>query len=81
MGVDGLRMKVVGRRRYQKDRTDWKDVARLLRTARALIGSWRCAPGVYRFSSFEEADEWMMRMMIDKRVRPKSKTSPGSPAR
>ena len=37
--------------------------------------------GVYRFSSFEEADAWMTRMMARTHVSRSSTTSSASPAR
>ena len=43
----------------------WADQGRLARTAALLRGGRGLVPrGVYRFSSFEEADSWMTKMMI-----------------
>jgi hypothetical protein len=42
------------------------DQGRLARTAALLRGTPRLAPrGVYRFSSFEEAEAWMNRAMAE----------------
>ena len=51
--------KTVGRRR-----TDGHDPAALQRLLAAVRRTGALVPrGVYRFSSFEEADAWMTRMM------------------
>ena len=56
-------MKVVGRRSVEGH--SLHDANRLLHTARGLRGDLPLAPaGVYRFRSFEEADEWMTRMIV-----------------
>jgi len=69
--------KVVGTRRC--DRTD---AAALQRVLRAVRGTGALVPrGVYRFRTFEEADEWMIRMTARTHVSLKSKTSPGSARR
>lgn len=66
-------MKVVGRRKV--GRTTPEDADRLLRTAWAVRGTDKLVPkGVYRFKSFEEADEWMRRMMVSTYVHLRSKT-------
>jgi hypothetical protein len=56
-------MKSVGRRKIEHpDR--WAEIDRLLETAWALRPTRALVPrGVYRFSSFEEADAWMIRTM------------------
>ncbi|MGH9312678.1 MAG: hypothetical protein ACRD09_16275 [Vicinamibacterales bacterium] len=59
----------------------WDDVARLQTTAARLRGHDALVPrGVYRFSSFEEADTWMMRLSAATHVRHSRKTSPESAA-
>jgi hypothetical protein len=70
-------MKVVGRRKI--GRTTPEDADRLLRTAWAVRGTDKLAPkGVYRFKSFEEADEWMRRTMASTYVHLRSKASSDS---
>lgn len=55
-------MKIVGRRKVGF--TTPEDADRLLRTAWAVRGTYKLVPkGLYRFRSFEEADEWMRRAM------------------
>jgi hypothetical protein len=73
--MDG--MKVVSRRAagYPLD-----DAARLQRTLRGLRGGL-VRRGVYRFSSFEEADAWMMSQIASTAARPNLKTSSVSAAR
>ena len=54
-------MKIVGQRR---SRGAWPDADRLMRTVITLRGSKPFMPkGVYRFRSFEEAQQWAVRMM------------------
>ena len=66
-------MKVVGRRKVGL--TTQEDADRLLHTAWAVRGTDKLVPkGLYRFQSFEEADEWMRRMMASTYVRLRSKT-------
>ncbi|MDP2318302.1 MAG: hypothetical protein Q8O42_03040 [Acidobacteriota bacterium] len=56
-------MKVVGTRHI--DSPPMADQAALARTAQLLRGTARLAPrGVYRFSSFDEADAWMTKMLL-----------------
>lgn len=75
-----MNMKVVGSRRT--DVNSWEDMRILLRTVAALRPSFRLVPrGVYRFHSFEEADQWMLEMMTDTVVRHSSKISLPSAAR
>jgi hypothetical protein len=55
-------VKVVGARRIEGDAI--ADQGRLARSAALLRGTAALAPrGVYRFRSFEEADEWMTTTM------------------
>jgi hypothetical protein len=57
------------------------DQAALARTAAFVRGTVRLVPrGVYRFSSFDEADAWMTRMMIRTHEHPSRKTSSASAA-
>jgi hypothetical protein len=70
-------MKKVGRRRVEGEST-----GALQRTLAGLRATGALVPrGVYRFSSFEEADAWMTRMMARTHASLKSKTSSGSAAR
>jgi hypothetical protein len=56
-----LPMKVVGRRQWGKGLTA---MAPLLRLTLRLRGDKPFLPrGVYRFRSFEESDEWILRML------------------
>jgi len=58
---DKLPMKVVGRRRW---RGGLLATAPLLRLSLALRGDKPFLPrGVYRFRSFEESDEWILKML------------------
>jgi hypothetical protein len=66
-------MKTVGRRRV-----DRKTQGALQRTLAAIRGTGAVVPrGVYRFSSFEEADAWMTRTMA--RTHVSLKPSPHRP--
>jgi hypothetical protein len=70
-------IKVVGRRRIEGG-----ELGRLQRILAAVRGTGRLVPrGVYRFSSFEEADAWMTRMMARTHASHKLKTSSGSAGR
>ncbi len=72
-------MKVVGRRKIGLSTP--ADTDQLLRTAWAIRGTDKLVPrGLYRFSSFEEADEWMTRMMARTYVHLRSRTSDASDA-
>jgi hypothetical protein len=72
--ADVPRVKVVGRRSAVGQSLE--DADRLLRTAWALRGDQALVPaGLYRFRSFEEADEWMTRMIARTSARLRSKTS------
>ena len=74
-----MTMKVVGRR--QTGLATPEDTDQLLRTAWAIRGTDKLVPrGLYRFRSFEEADEWMTRMMARTYVRLRSQTSDASDA-
>ena len=69
--------KTVGRRRV-----DGGESGVLQRTMADVRGTGALVPrGVYRFTSFEEADAWMTRMMARTHASRKSKTSRGSAAR
>ncbi|MBI4886223.1 MAG: hypothetical protein HY824_03950 [Acidobacteria bacterium] len=69
--------KTVGHRR-----TGRHDPAALQRTLAAVRRTGTLVPrGVYRFRSFEEADEWMTRMMARTHVSRSSTTSAASPVR
>jgi len=58
------------------------DQAPLARTAAWLRGTAGLAPrGVYRFSSFEEADAWMTQMMLRTHARLSRKISSASAVR
>jgi hypothetical protein len=72
-------MKTVTRRHGRAD--PLRDSAILQRTVNALRGGGLVPRGVYRFRSFEEAQEWMMRQMASTRARPVSTTSSGSAGR
>ena len=63
-------MKTVGRRRI-----DGAATGALQRTLAALRGTGAVVPrGVYRFSSFEDADAWMTRTMARTHASRRSKT-------
>ena len=73
------RMKVVGTRKAES--APLADQAGLARTAAMLRGTPRLVPcGVYRFSSFEEADAWMTRMTLRTLEHRSLKTSSASAA-
>jgi hypothetical protein len=57
------------------------DVARLQRTLNRLRGAGLVPRGVYRFSSFDEADAWMLSQMARSAARQSSKTSSPSAVR
>lgn len=72
-------MKVVGTR--HTDTSSMADLAALARTAALLRGTACLVPrGVYRFSSFNEADAWMTRMLLRTHEHPNRKTSSESAA-
>lgn len=66
-------MKTVGHNPRNPDPV--KDARALLRTMNKLHGGPLVRGGVYRFKTFEEADEWMLREMVKQRARPNLKTS------
>jgi hypothetical protein len=56
------KIKIVGKRRQKE--TDLREYDILLKTLQALRGDRGiCPKGVYRFRTFEEADQWMIRMI------------------
>lgn len=56
------KMKVVGSRKPMRTLIDYD---RLLRTMGLVRGGRGICPGgVYRFRSFEEANEWKMKMLV-----------------
>ncbi len=70
-------VKIVGRRRLGGGR-----FGALQRTLASVRGTGAVVPrGVYRFSSFEEADAWMTRTMARTHASLRSKTSAGSAGR
>jgi hypothetical protein len=69
----------VGTRRV--DAPPLADQAALARTTALLRGTPYLVPrGVYRFSSFEEADAWMTQMMLHTLTHQNRKTSSASAA-
>lgn len=73
-------MITVGHRSVDGDA--WTDQGRLTRTAAFLRGHAGLVPkGVFRFSSFEEAEAWMTRMMTAEPGRRSLMTSFGSVGR
>jgi hypothetical protein len=73
-------VKVVGKRRDRP--SGLADAADLQRLAIGLRPSPALVPrGVYRFSSFEEADRWMIETMARTSVSRSSRTSSGSARR
>ena len=72
-----MKMKTVGHRRVDHD-----SIGALQRTLAAVRATNAVIPrGVYRFSTFEEADAWMTRTMARTHASLKSKTSPASATR
>jgi hypothetical protein len=73
-------MTTVGKRSLASDA--WADQRRLARTAAMLRGGRGLVPrGVYRFTSFDEADAWMTKAMIEAQGRRSPKTSSASVGR
>ena len=73
-------MRIVGTRHV--DASPMADQAALARTAALLRGTARLVPGgVYRFSSFEEADAWMTRMLLRTHEHQNQKISSASAVR
>jgi hypothetical protein len=74
MSEPDFRMKIVGRR--DCDRFSWEDVDQLLKTVAVVRGTAELVPrGVYRFRSFEEADRWMIEMILRTHACRSSQTS------
>jgi hypothetical protein len=74
--IDVLSSKTVGRRREAAPTPDTANV--LLRTAWALRGGAGLAPrGLYRFETFEEAQEWI-RSQMSRRFALQPSIKPGS---
>lgn len=66
-----LPMKRISRRREGEDVV--RDIAILQRTMNRLRGESLVPKGIYRFSSHEDADSWMMKQIVANHVRPSSK--------
>lgn len=71
--------KTVGVRRVGL--SSWQEIDRLLETAAGIRGAPLVPRGVYRFSTFEEAHAWMIRMTARTHARHASRTSRASAAR
>jgi hypothetical protein len=80
---DNGAVRTVGRRAADTVREEQvlEDVARLQRTLNRLRGGGLVPRGLYRFSSFEDADTWMMRQMAQSAARQSSNTSSPSVTR
>lgn len=65
-------MKIVSRRPAGEDVL--RDASILQRTLNRLRGARLVPRGVFRFSSHEDADEWMMRQILDSHEPRNSKT-------
>ena len=50
-----------------------RDIAILQRTMNRLRGASLIPKGIYRFSSHEDADSWMMKQIVANHVRPSLK--------
>jgi hypothetical protein len=73
-------VKIVGSRTV--DAPPFADQRALVRTATALRGTpWLVPRGVYRFSSFEEADRWLTETMARTFARLSQRTYPESAGR
>lgn len=68
-----MKMRVVGKRRYAGNAVE--DSAALQRLLNQLKPNGRFPKGVYRFSSFKEADEWMVKEAVNILVPPKFQIS------
>lgn len=66
-------MKVHGKRSEKGDPT--QDIAAIQSLINTVRDNRLVPRGVYRFRSFEEADEWMMKQMVRLHARPVRKTS------
>ena len=75
--VVALQGKVVGRRRLPA--ASLENMTRFNRTVAFLRGTAAVVPrGVYRFRTFEEADQWMSKMMARTHARRTQATSSAS---
>lgn len=75
MSVSELRMKIVGNRKVDAANV-WDAVRQLTETAEQIRGSRALVPrGVQRFTTFEEAHEWMLEMIASTHVSHGRKTS------
>jgi hypothetical protein len=64
-------LKILGHRRQELN-PSWEDANRWLHTiAQLRQGKGICPKGVYRFKTFEEADEWMNRMLAKSSLEPR----------
>ena len=78
MSVSELRMKTVGHRKIAGPNV-WSAVQQLTETAERLRGTRALVPrGVQRFTTFEEAHEWMLEMIASTHVSRGRKISPKS---
>jgi len=78
MSVTELRMKTVGRRKPEGSDV-WSAVRQLTETAERIRGTRALVPrGVQRFTTFEEAHEWMLEMIASTHVSRGRKISPKS---
>ena len=78
MSVSELRMKTVGKRKVE-DSDVWSAVRQLTETAERIRGTRALVPrGVHRFTTFEEAHEWMLEMIASTHVSRGRKISPKS---
>lgn len=70
-----MKVKVIGQRRNEipappEDTHSWLQTILELRGTKGI-----CPPGVYRFHTFEEADQWMLEMIAQNSLEPRpSKT-------
>ena len=71
--LETMWMKVVTKRKGKEPPVQGAKV--LQQTIHDIRGARLVPKGVYRFSSFEEADEWMMQAIVNTRARLKSKMS------
>ena len=68
MSVSELRMKTVGHRIIEGSNV-WTAVQQLTETAERIRGTRALVPrGVQRFTTFEEAQEWMLEMIASTHV-------------
>lgn len=65
--ISGMAVKIVGRKKAARG---WQEANRLLKLVIRLRGDKPFMPrGVYRFKTFEEAQEWSLKMMTRKRAK------------